>query len=124
MTKNYLAFILLITSLTLNFSILGPKNFKEIWNRYRWYGRTGMFYYKKSKDKIHLFKMILAILSIPLFPLVIIPMIRGLIYSFNVFKEYPQGVILIPLIEAISFPAMAFGFYEYLLGKSKKKGGH
>jgi len=105
-------------------SVYGPSNLKEVWKRYKWYGRTGMLYYKKSHDKIHLLKMILAVLSIPFFPLMIIPMIRGLAYAVKVFKKYPQGVLIIPLLEAIAFPAMAVGFWEYVLGKSKEHRGH
>ncbi len=112
------------SSISLSYFVLGPSSLSEVWKRYKWYGRTGMLYYNKSKDKIHLLKMLLAFFSIPFFPLILIPMARGFIYSLRVIKQYPQGVILIPLLEAISFPAMAIGIWEYLLGKSKKHRGH
>ena len=102
----------------------GPVSLSDVWKRYRWYGRTGMLYYKKSHDKIHLFKMLLAFFSIPFIPFILIPMTRGFIYSLRVIREYPQGIVLIPLLEAISFPAMAVGMWEYLLGKNKKHRGH
>lgn len=104
--------------------VIGPKNLKEVWNRYKWYGRTGMLYYHKSKDKIHLTKMALAVLSIPFIFIALIPMIRGLIYSLRIIKEYPQGMIIIPLLEALAFPAMAVGFWKYILNKKNKHRGH
>lgn len=102
----------------------GPSSLSEVWSRYKWYGRTGMLYYHKSKDKKHLAKMILAVLSLPFLPLILIPMARGLIYSLRVIREYPQGLILIPLLESVSFPAMAVGFWQYFFRKNSKKRGH
>ena len=109
---------------TLNLLILGPSSLSEVWKRYKWYGRTGMLYYKKSHDKIHLLKMLLAFFSIPFIPLVLVPMARGFIYSLRVIKKYPQGIILIPLLESLAFPAMAVGMWEYLFNKNKKHRGH
>jgi len=108
----------------LRLIVYGPNNLREVWKRYKWYSRTMMFYYKKSHDRVRLLKTILAVLSIPFFPLIVFPMLRDLFYSIKIIKKYPQGVLIIPLLEAITMPAMAVGFWEYVLGKSKEHRGH
>ena len=108
----------------ISFFQLGPVSLVEVFKRYAWYGRTIPYYLKESKENVTLLKYVLAILSIPFFPLMIIPMVRGLIYALREVKEYPLGIITIPFLEALSFPFMAIGFWQYLLGKSKVYKGH
>jgi glycosyltransferase involved in cell wall biosynthesis len=111
------------SDVTLTYEIRGyPFSLMDVWKRYRWYGRTGITYYNKTKDSAHLMKMVLAVLSIPFFPLMIIPAGRGFYCWTKIAKDYPAGIITMPLIESIAFPAMAVGFWMQLLKGSKKTG--
>ncbi len=103
----------------------GPKDLKDLWRRYLWYGRGYIYYYYRHRDeKIHLMKLLFAFFSVPFLFLALLPAARGFYYSLKVIKEYPKGLIMIPLIEAMAFPIMALGFWQYLLKKNKKHFGH
>lgn len=106
------------SNLKLSHFITGPVTVRDIYRRYSWYGRTGMRYYRASGDKAHLVKMFLAVLSIPFLPLCIIPAARGFFYASRVWREYPDGLVTIPLVEALAFPFMAIGFWQSLFKKS------